>query len=156
MKFLKLILIVAIVAPMILTSCGDKQGGDYSFAFDVPDSVAYNYGMYDAARLGVQSLDIDEFEKAVKKGFAFGEDDQAEIDSANVRMEAFSTKYAMEENAKKAADSTYQSAPMDLPKEVSNNLGILVGSSFGESPLAKMDINDYLKGVKEYFVNKLS
>lgn len=156
MKFFKLVLIVAFAAPMFLTSCGDKQDGDYSFSFDVPDSVAYNYGMYDAARLGVQSMDLDEFEKAMKKGFAFGEDDKAEIDSANVKMEEFSTQYAMQENAKKAADSTYQSAPMDLPKEPSYHLGILVGSSFTESPLAKMDINDYLNGVKDYFADKSS
>jgi FKBP-type peptidyl-prolyl cis-trans isomerase len=153
MKFIKFLFIAAIAAPMFLTSCGSKAQSGYSLSFDVPDSVAYQYGLSDAARLQVQSLDLDEFSKAVKKAFKFDEEDKAEVDSAQAAVQRFSVAYNNEINARMAVDSTYQPEPIDLPSDVSYSLGILVGNSFTESPLAKMNINDYLDGVKAYFVD---
>ncbi|MFK7950246.1 MAG: FKBP-type peptidyl-prolyl cis-trans isomerase [Saprospiraceae bacterium] len=157
MKFLKLILIVAIVAPMFLTSCGDKQeDGEYSLSFDVPDSVAYQYGIYHAtSRLqGIQSLDLDEFSKGVKKGFSLSKENRAEFDTANVRIQTFGKAYQMEEMAKKQADTSYISGPIDLPSDISYNLGVITGFELIDDPLNKMSLDEYLKGVKDYFTDK--
>ena len=47
MKFLKIALFIALVTPMLITSCdkGGAAGDKYSMSFDVPDSVSYSIGL---------------------------------------------------------------------------------------------------------------
>lgn len=156
MKFLKLILIAAIVAPMILTSCGDKQGGDYSLDFEVPDSVAYSLG----ASMGnylksqrIQSIDLDEFSKGMKAGFELKEDEKDLLDSARMSVQKYQTEFAQSEQAKMMADTNYVPVSMDFPKDQSHAIGVMLADNLVESNFAKLKIDEVITGVKDQFSN---
>ena len=161
MKFFKFLFFATIVATMFITSCGQDAAkstadGEYSLSFEVPDSVAYEYGLMDAGKLGVQSLALDEFSKGMKETFNAGEEDAELLDSAYAVVQRFSAIFNDEVSAKKAVDPNYEPDPIDLAEDVSYSLGLIVGNSFKGSPLAEMNVNDYLKGVTAFFADKTS
>ena len=156
MKFLKLVLIAAIVAPMFLVSCGDKQDGEYSMSFDVPDSVAYSLGASMGSylqRQGVQSVDFDEFSKGMKAGFALKEEEKSLVDSARSTVQTFQQEYGKEQQAKMKADTNYVPVPMDFPKAQSYSVGIILGDNLIESNFDKVDVEQVISGVKDQLSN---
>lgn len=156
MKLLKLVLIAAIVAPMFLVSCGDKQDGEYSMSFDVPDSVAYSLGASMGSylqRQGVQSVDFDEFSKGMKAGFALKEEEKNLVDSARFTVQTFQQEYGKEQQAKMKADTNYIPVPMDFPKSESYSIGVILGDNLIQSNFDKVDVEQVLNGVKGQLSN---
>jgi FKBP-type peptidyl-prolyl cis-trans isomerase len=156
MKLLKLVLIAAIVAPMFLVSCGDKQDGEYSMSFDVPDSVAYSLGASMGSylqRQGVQSVDFDEFSKGMKAGFALKEEEKNLVDSARFTVQTFQQEYGKEQQAKMKADTNYIPVPMDFPKSESYSIGVILGDNLIQSNFDKVDVEQVLSGVKGQLSN---
>lgn len=157
MKFFKFLFFATIVATMFITSCGKGSAdGEYSLSFEVPDSVAYEYGLMDAGKLGVQSLALDEFSKGMKETFNADEEDAELLDSAYAVVQRFSAIFNAEVSAKKEANPNYEPDPIDLAEDVSYSLGLIVGNSFKGSPFSEMNVNVYLEGLAAFFADKTS
>ncbi len=155
MKFLKFALIIAVAAPMIITSCS-KKGNKYDYSFDVPDSVAYSIGLSMGNYLqqqGIRSVDIDAFEKGMAAGVKMGEDEATQIDSISGEVQKFMVGKSEEAQAKIALDSTFKPEPYDLAKDVSFNFGVLLGSNLDVQNLEKIKVADLVKGVGDQFAN---
>lgn len=157
MKFLKIALFLALVTPMFIISC-DKSGNaeKYSLSFDVPDSVSYSIGLSMASylqRQGIRSIDMDGYSDGMKAGIKLGDDAKKTIDSVGNVVQQFMVAYNEQMQQKIAADTTYQPDPMDLPKEVSYNFGILLGSNLINQNLGKANIDELVAGVKDQFAN---
>lgn len=156
MKFLKLVLIAAIAAPMFLVSCGDKQDGNYSMSFEVPDSVAYSLGASMGSylqRQGIQSVDFDEFSKGMKEGAALKEEEMNLLDSARFTVQTFQQEYGKAQQAKMQADTNYVPVPMDFPKAQSHGIGMILGDNLVQSNFGKVDVEQVISGVKDQFNN---
>lgn len=157
MKFLKLALIVAVLAPMIMTSCGSKDNDSkYSLSFEVPDSVAYSIGLSMGSYLqreGIRSIDTDEFAKGMTSGIKLGADDKSQVDSAVAKVQTFMVAYNQKMQMAMQADTTFQPEPMDLPKDISHNFGILLGSNLIEQNLDRANTDKLVEGVKDQFGN---
>jgi FKBP-type peptidyl-prolyl cis-trans isomerase len=158
MKFLKIALFIALVTPMLITSCdkGGAAGDKYSMSFDVPDSVSYSIGLSMAGylqRQSIRSLDIDTYADGMKAGVALGEAPKMMIDSVGEIIQGFMTSYTERMQGELEKDSTYIPEPMDLPKEISYNYGILLGSNLISQNLGKVNLDELVNGVKDQFAN---
>jgi FKBP-type peptidyl-prolyl cis-trans isomerase len=157
MKFLKIALFMALVVPMFIISCDKGTNADkYSMSFEVPDSVSYSIGLSMASYLqgqGIRSVDIDTYGNGMKAGLALGSDSKTAVDSVGQIIQEFMVAYNEEMQAKIAADTTFQAEPMDLPKEVSYNFGILLGSNLLAQNLGQANIDELVRGVKDHFAD---
>jgi FKBP-type peptidyl-prolyl cis-trans isomerase len=159
MKFLKIALFMALVVPMFIISCDKGTNAEkYAMSFEVPDSVSYSIGLSMAAylqRQGIRSVDIDAYGDGMKAGLKLGEIDDSKkaIDSVGAIIQEFMMGYNQEMQAKMAVDSTLQPELMDLPKEVSYNFGVLLGSNLVAQNLGQANIAELVSGVKDHFAN---
>lgn len=157
MKFLKIALFLALVTPMFIISCDKGTNAEkYSLSFEVPDSVSYSIGLSMASylqRQGIRSVDMDSYGDGMKAGVKLGDDAKAAVDSVGTLVQQFMVKYNEEMQAKMTADSTYQPEPMDLPKDVSYNFGVLLGSNLVAQNLSQANIDELVAGVKDQFAN---
>lgn len=157
MKFFKFLFFATIVATMFITSCGKGSAdGEYSLSFEVPDSVAYSFGVSMASILkqqGVQSLDYDEFSKGMKKGIALKEEESNLLDSALNSIEAFAEEFIQGERVKIQADSTYVPALMDYPKAQSYDIGMILGDNLTQQNYGKAEVKQVVNGLKDALNN---
>jgi FKBP-type peptidyl-prolyl cis-trans isomerase len=155
MKFLKIALFMALVTPMFIISCDKGSNADkYSLAFEVPDSVSYSIGLSMAGyleRQGIRTIDVDAYSDGMKAGLKLDDDSKTTIDSVGQIVQTFMVGHNEELQAKMAMDSTFQPQPLDLPKDVSYNFGILLGSNLLAQNLGKANIDELIQGVKDNF-----
>lgn len=148
---------MALVIPMFIISCDKGTNAEkYSMAFEVPDSVAYSIGLSMASylqRQGIRTVDIDAYGDGMKAGLKLGDDSKTAIDSVGEIVQKFMVGYNEQMQAKMAADTTFQPEPMDLPKDVSFNFGVLLGSNLSAQNLGKANIDELVTGVKDHFAN---
>lgn len=159
MKFLKLTLIIAVVASMMITSC--KSGGDsadkYSFSFDVPEDVSTNIGILffgsNLKRMNIQSLNYDELEKGMKEGLKMEEDKSGKPSAAETSVQNYMVALNQETQTKTALDSNYMAPPVDLPDSMSYNFGILFGKDLAGANYEKINVAAVVKGIKNQLTN---
>lgn len=159
MKYWKLLLFIAITVS--IASCrsskmsGKKKNADkYSFAFEVPDSVAYSIGLSMAGylkRQGIGSMDMAGFSEGMKNGTIT--QGKTEVDSVSKTIEEYFMTKSKEAQDKMAKDKGYQPQPMILPSDISKSFGFLLGSNLIESNLEKVNIDELIYGVKNKFID---
>jgi FKBP-type peptidyl-prolyl cis-trans isomerase len=159
MKFLKLTLIVAVIASMMITSCnsGETSTEKYSFSFDIPEDVSYNIGILffgsNLKRMNIQSLNYNELEKGMKEGLKMEDDKSGKPSVHETSVQNYMVALNQENQTKLLADSNYVAPQVDLPDSMSYNFGILFGKDLAGANYEKINVAAVVKGIKNQLTN---
>ncbi len=158
MKFLKLGLIVAVVASMMITSCDSGSKADkYSFSFDIPEDVSYNIGILffgsNLKRMNIQSLNYAELEKGMNEGLKMEDDKSGKPSVYETSVQNYMVALNQDNQTKLIADSNYVAPPIDLPDSMSYNFGILFGKDLAGANYEKIKVAEIVKGIKNQLTN---